>query len=223
MRKDTPRIPPLPPEDWDNPAREVFAFWGEPDSWRDGSKTNIVMTLAQHPKLATAYNIFGKHLLIDSTLSGRVKELVVIRISWRLKCDYEWHYHIGYCVNLGMSLDEIAAIKDGANAAIWNEADRAVLNAVDEFIDASRLSDSTWNALSAHFDRQQIMDLVFTIGHYVMLSWAVTAFGIQLEDGVDPIGYDLRTASGNSPSARFRPAEVKDWAENQTNDLKRGD
>jgi hypothetical protein len=51
------------------------------------------------------------------------------------------------------------------------------------------------------------MDLVFTIGNYVMLSWAVSTFGIPVEDGVDQIGFDMKTRSGAAPEAGTRPLE----------------
>ncbi|MGB8364781.1 MAG: carboxymuconolactone decarboxylase family protein [Rhizomicrobium sp.] len=210
-----PRILPLPREEWTDAAREVFAFWGEPDAWENGSKTNVVMVMANHPALAMAYNAFGKHLLIDSTLPVRPRELVVLRVSWCLKSEYEWHYHVGYALNIGLSLEEIAAIKEGPDAPNWNEQDRAVLRAVDEMRENSRISDPTWAALARHFSRHQIMDLVFTIGQYVMLSGALATMGIQLEDGVDKIDFDLKTASGAPPVARYKPGEVEDWASNR--------
>ncbi len=71
MDDTKPRILPLPREEWTDAAREVFAFWGDPDAWENGSKTNVVMVMANHPALAMAYNAFGKHLLIDSTLPVR--------------------------------------------------------------------------------------------------------------------------------------------------------
>ena len=206
------RIPPLPLSEWTDASREVFAFWGEPDAWDNGSRTNIVMVLANHPALAMAYNQFGKHLLVESTLSARARELIVLRVAWLIKCEYEWHYHVGYAAHLGMSLDEIAEIKVGPDATGWNANDRAVLCAVDELWSGSRVSDATWQELSRELDRQQLMDLVFTIGQYVMLSWSIEALGIELEGGVDKIGFDLKTVSGEPPIERFRPGETEDWS-----------
>jgi 4-carboxymuconolactone decarboxylase len=208
-----PRILPLPRAEWTDEAREVFAYWGEPDSWENGSKTNIIMVLANHPALAMAYNAFGKHLLLNSSLAVRPRELVVLRTSWHLKAEYEWHYHVGYALKAGMTLDEIAAIGVGPDAANWNEIDRAVLRAVDQLWKKSNIDDETWACLAKHYDRHEVMDLVFTIGHYVMISWALAALGVQLEDGVDRIGFDLKTASGASPVIRHRPGEVENWTE----------
>jgi alkylhydroperoxidase family enzyme len=212
----SPRIPPLPRDRWTDDAREVFAFWGEPDAWENGSKTNTMNTFAQHPKLAIAHSNFGKHLLMDSDISVRARELVVLRVAWHTKSEYEWHYHVGYAINGGITLDEIAATKADLGAHAWDEHDRAVLGAVDELIADSRIGDETWTTLARHFDTRQLMDLVFTVGNYVMTAWVISSFGIQVEDGVDRIGFDLRTASGGTPHATFRPREVSDWTDRNT-------
>lgn len=204
-----PRIVNLPRAEWTDAAREVFAFWGEPGAWEEGSKTNMTMVLANHPALANAYHTFGKHLLLGSTIKVRPRELIVLRCAWLQKCEYEWHYHVGYGLTAGLTMEEIAAIRDGWQSPVWDgkDEDRAVLRAVDELVENQRIGDETWDALGRHFDKHQKMDMVFTIGNYVMLGWAVATFGIPVEDGVDPIGFDLKTRSGKAPGSSNRPFE----------------
>lgn len=209
------RIPPLPQEQWTDAAREVFAFWGEPDAWENGSRTNSQMVLANHPALAMAFNRFGKHVLIDNTAPAWARELVTLRIAWHMKSQYEWHYHVGYALNLGMTLEQVADVGVGPDAGSWSELDAAVLRCVDELWESSRVTDTTWSVLAQHYSTEQLMDLIFALGQYVMLGWALSAFGVQLEDGVDPIGFDLKTRSGRAPDARFKPGEVEDWADTQ--------
>lgn len=207
------RIRPLPREKWTDEAREVFAYFGEPGAWENGSRTNTQMVFANHPQLAMAFNTFGKHLLIESTLPVRPRELIVLRVAYLLKSEYEWHYHVGYGLAAGLTLAEISAVREGPGAPEWTarDDDRAVLAAVDELWTKSKISDGTWAQLDRIFDRHQLMDLVFTIGQYVMLSWAISSFGIQLEEGVDRIGFELKTQSGNTPGSTFRPGEAEDW------------
>jgi alkylhydroperoxidase/carboxymuconolactone decarboxylase family protein YurZ len=203
------RIVNLPREEWTDAAREVFAFWGEPNAREEGSKTNMTMVMANHPPLAIAYNTFGKHLLLTSTIAVRPRELVVLRTAWLQKCEYEWHYHVGYALSAGLTMEEIAAIRDGWQSPVWDgkDEDRAILRAVDELVENSRIGDETWDLLSRFYSREQRMDLIFTIGNYVVLGWAVATFGIPVEAGVDPVGFDLKTRSGNDPAGSFRPFE----------------
>lgn len=205
------RIPPLPKEEWTDPAREVFAFWGEPNSWEEGSKTTIIMTMANHPELGHVYNVWGKHLLMANQVPIREREMIILRVSWNLKSQYEWHNHVGYGLNAGLSLDEIAAIGVGPDAANWGELDQAVLRSVDEQMNAGRIGEATWTTLAKYYDRRQLMDLVFTIGHYVMTAWAIASLDVPLESGADMIGFDLKTASGRTPGASYKPGETEDW------------
>jgi 4-carboxymuconolactone decarboxylase len=213
LQKTLWRIPKLPRAEWTDASREVCAFWGEPNAWEEGSATNIIMVMANNTDLGKASNAWGKHMLVTNTTPLRCRELIVLRVGWLLKSEYEWHNHVGYALNLGMSLAEIAAVKDGASAACWNEEDRTVLAAVDELLDTNDLSDETWAALAKFYNRQQLMDFIFTIGHYVMTAWAINAFRMPIEDHADQIDWDLKTKSGKVPTATFKPGETEDWAE----------
>ena len=83
-----------------------------------------------------------------------------------------------------MSDDEIRAVRDGADAGGWKANEQALLRATDELKADTHLSDATWAALSAHYDTQQIMDIVFTVGQYNMLAMALNSLGVQLDEGL---------------------------------------
>ena len=207
------RVPKLPRAEWTDDAREVMAFWGEPNAWEEGSKTNVMMVMANHPELGKAYNTWGKHLLVTNTVPLRARELIILRVAWLIQSQYEWHNHVGYALNLGMSLEEIAAIKLGHDGWEWQGEDRAVLKGVDELVQTHDLSDETWAELGAFYDRRQMMDFLHTIGHYVMIGWAINAMRMPLEEHADLIGWDLKTASGKTPTPTLKPGESDDWAE----------
>ena len=145
----TPRIGFVPKDQWTDDTREVFAFWGEPDAWEKGSKTNILQVMGNHPDLGKVYNQWGKHFLMHNTLSTRVLEIIVLRVAVRAKSAYEWHNHVGYGMNAGLTLEEIAAIRDYPEGGAFSESEDAVLTAVDELIDAHNVSDATWARLAA--------------------------------------------------------------------------
>lgn len=207
------RIGHVPKEEWTDDHREVFAFWGEPNAWEEGSKTNIMNVMGNHPDLGKVYNIWGKHFLMNNTLPTRVLEIIVLRVAVKARSLYEWHNHVGYGMNAGLTLEEIAAIRDYPEGGEWSEIEDAVIRAVDELMDENVVSDATWQRLSAQFDTRQLMDLVFTTGHYVMTSWALSSFGVPVEGGADVIGFDLKTASGKTPGKAYKPGETENWTD----------
>ena len=65
-----------------------------------------------------------------------------------------------------------------------------LLQATDELHSDAHIIDATWQGLLAHYNTQQMMDLVFTVGQYNLVSMALNSFGVQLDDGVP--GWDLK-------------------------------
>jgi hypothetical protein len=68
----------------------------------------------------------------------------------------------------------------------WNDQDAVLLNAVDELHDDARISDATWQALTAKLDEQQLLDVIFTVGNYHLVSFALNSCGVELDPGVPP-------------------------------------
>ena len=42
-----------------------------------------------------------------------------------------------------------------------------------------------WQALAETYDMKQMMDLVFTVGQYNLVSMALNSFGVQLDEGLE--------------------------------------
>lgn len=79
---------------------------------------------------------------------------------------------------------EIERIKAGPDAAGWSRFDAALLRAVDELHEQALVSDATWRELAERYNSQQMMDLVFTVGQYNLVSMALNSFGVQLDEGI---------------------------------------
>jgi len=175
MRLETPRVPPLPVDELDPEIRERLG---------DGPVLNIFRTLAQHPKLMKRWLVFGNHVLGRSTLPPRERELVILRIGWLCRSAYEWGQHVRIALGSGLSQAEIDRIPQGPDAAGWSELERALLRATDELHADAFISNETWAALAAHLDTQQLMDLIFTVGQYNLVSMALNSLGVQPEPGL---------------------------------------
>ena len=46
------------------------------------------------------------------------------------------------------------------------------------------VSDATWAALAARYDTRQLIDVVFTVGQYNLVSMVLNSLGVQLDEGV---------------------------------------
>ena len=174
MRLSEPRIPALTAEQWNDTAREIMQPFVE-----TGRDFNVFRTLMNHPDLAKRWLVFATHVLNKSTLPERERELVILRIGHLCNAGYEWKKHADIGRYLGMTEAQIESSRTGPEAPDLPELDRLLLAATDELHGDAFISDATWQGLSAHFSTEQMMDLVFTVGQYNLVSMALNSFGVQ--------------------------------------------
>jgi alkylhydroperoxidase family enzyme len=153
----------------------------------DGPVLNIFRTLANHPGLMKRWLVFGNHVLSKTTLPARERELLILRIGWLCRAGYEWGQHVVIGKAAGLTDEEIARIPKGPTAPGWSAADRALLCATDELHEDAFISDATWAELAGSWSTQQLIDLVFTVGQYNLVSMALNSLGVQPEPGLAPL------------------------------------
>ena len=179
MTTTAPRVTPLPPAEWDEETRKLLEA-----SQMGGKVLNIFATLARHPDLLRRWLVFGTHVLVKSTIGARERELLILRTGWNCRAEYEWGQHVIIGRHCGLSDDEIHRITVGPDAPGWAPFDAALLRAADELHRDSRIGDATWQALSARYDTQQLIDVIFAVGQYTLVSMALNTLGVQLDEGI---------------------------------------
>jgi alkylhydroperoxidase family enzyme len=148
----------------------------------NGKVVNIFRVLMQHPTLTRAWSKFASYILSDrQTLNARDREIAILRIGWLNQAPYEWEQHVRIAKAAGITGDEIERIGKGPKAG-WNRHDAALLQAADDLFENSVVSDETWKTLAERYNTQQMMDVVFTIGQYNLVSWALNSLGVPLDD-----------------------------------------
>jgi alkylhydroperoxidase family enzyme len=147
----------------------------------NGRIFNIFKVLAHHPKLVKRWTPFAGHILSKQTLPFRDRELLILRIGWLNQAEYEFAQHELIAKKGGLSDADIDGIKKGP-AGPWGEHEKALMQAADDLYENSVVSDATWATLSKKYSTEQMVDVVFTIGQYNMVSWALNSFGVPLDD-----------------------------------------
>jgi 4-carboxymuconolactone decarboxylase len=174
----TPRITPLPAEEWDDDARRALSPLLPAARANPRDAGNILATLVRHRPLTKAYLTFNAYLLLNSSLSARVREVAVLRTAQASGSDYLWDHHVPLAERAGLTSAEIDAIRAGAPT---DPVDGLVVRAVDELDADHAISDETWALLGDHFDDDQRLDLIFTVGGYQLLALVVNTLEIQPE------------------------------------------
>ncbi len=173
----TPRIPALPPEQW---TPEVRAMLDPTNAGR--SVIGVLRTFAQHPAMYVKRATISDHIRSHTSLTPRMRELLIMRILARTSGHGEWSLHGAGAGNFGIMPEEVQRTAVPGYAG-WSPADANMMRAVDEIYDADKVSAETWAALKGQLEDRQIMDLLVTAGGYRMVAMAINTFGVQLEPG----------------------------------------
>jgi len=179
-----PRIPPVSLADAEPDTRQLLERLSRLRG-DDAAVLNVFGTVANHPTLMREWLRFATYALTKSTLDPRTRELAVLRVGWRCDAPYEWGQHVVVGRAVGLTDDDVARVAEGPDADGWTPAEVAALRATDELHDRSTITDATWAALTEHFSDQQVLDLVFLVGNYHIVSFALNACRVERDDGVD--------------------------------------
>jgi len=151
MNKDKKPLAPLPPAQWPPELDDIRRELGEP--------LNIHNIMAHHPALTRAWMPYRNHIVANSSLKPRQRELLILRTADNCDTAYEWEHQ-----------DQ------------WSPADRVLLQAADECHGNSEINETTYQELCLHFDEHQQLDIIATVGMYMTLATIIKTYKLPMEE-----------------------------------------
>jgi alkylhydroperoxidase family enzyme len=149
----------------------------------EGRGIAVGRTFGRYPALNTKWGPRQGFIMRASRLYPRHREMLILRMGWNCRAEYEWAKHVG---TVGRARDHglaPATIAEGPQAAVWEPFERSLLRLSDELYRDGVVSDETWRALSSRIDTGLMMSAVFTTSGYRAISMSLNAYGVQLEEG----------------------------------------
>ena len=147
-----------------------------------GGELRVFTTLARHPALFEDFLPLGGRLLHRSALSGREREILILRTAFGCRADYEWAQHHRIATAIGVEPEVIAAL--GQQTPALSPGDALLARAADELVHEHRLSDTSWGALTERFSEVQLIELCMLVGSYAMLAGTLNSMQVQPEPGL---------------------------------------
>jgi alkylhydroperoxidase family enzyme len=179
QRVSQARIQPLEASEWTDAHREILG-----PRARDGQAFSVFKTCLRNPDLCRAWMPLVSYILSEkNTLSPREQELLILRTSWLCRADYDWAHHVPRAKQSGLTDEEIQRIPKGSEARGWSRFDALLLRAADELHTDQFIKEATWKGLADRYNERQLMDTVFTVGQYTLVSMYLNSAGVQLEPG----------------------------------------
>ncbi len=175
MRPTSPRIAPLPTSEFtDEQAKVIGTGHGDPMN-----ELSLVRTMVQHSELYKRFIPFAAGLVLQTTIPTRDREIITLRTLALTGETYEANAHIEMARLAGLTTAEADAARKGSGLSGFEQT---LLDATTELVKGYCLSDATWAALAKIYSKQQIIELHFTVGNYVLMSMVSISLGIQTEE-----------------------------------------
>ncbi|MHA2009515.1 MAG: carboxymuconolactone decarboxylase family protein [Promethearchaeota archaeon] len=146
--------------------------------------TNMSRTLVNNRNISDSIAKFATYITNGSLLPPRDREILIIRTGWLCKSEFELSAHLPLGVRLGLTGEEAYQILKGAEYEGWKPLDSALIRAADELHSKSFIKHETWEVLSKYYNNEQLMDVIFTVGHYNTMAMFLKSVGVQMDSNL---------------------------------------
>ncbi len=150
-----------------------------------GKLLNLDRMLLNSPALAQGWNGLLGAIRGRLALPPRLRELAIMSIGALNHAEYEWSQHEPEFLKAGGTRAQLEALRDPAaalaDAARFDEAERAALALTHEMTTRVTVTDATLRRVRAALPDDQVVELIGTIAGYNMVSRFVVATGVEME------------------------------------------
>ena len=149
---------------------------------RRGKLINVYRTLLHSPPLAESWFNHINQIRWGTKLSGRLREIVIIRLGHLLASKYVLHQHVpNLAEDEGITQEECSALYKWGNSPFFNDAEQSVLAFVDAMAENASIPEEIFSPLREHFSDRQIVELTLMVGAYISHCRVLQALDVDLE------------------------------------------
>ena len=145
-----------------------------------GKVLNLYAMLLHSPPVAEGWLKFFTAIRQQGSLSGRLRELVIMHIAVINKAEYEFAQHVPFALKEGITQAQLDALREGRLDA-FEDLERSVLAYADSMTREVHVPDAVFDAVRPHFNEQELVELTATIAGYNLVSRFLEALEIDQE------------------------------------------
>ena len=149
---------------------------------RGGRMLNLYRMLMHSPPVAAGWCSLFTAIRQQGVLSGRVRELVILRIAVINGADYEFSAHVPFALKEGLTQAQLDTLKAGGDPDGLTDNDHAVLAYTDAMTKHVRVPQALFEAVRKQFNERELVELTATIGGYNLVSRFLEAMQIDHDE-----------------------------------------
>lgn len=146
-----------------------------------------IRALGHRPELLRTFLAWARVLAREGAIDRRDHEILALRASVNCRSAFEWGEHLEFARAAGLGEAEIAGIVAGPDAPVWRPHEAALVRAADQLHAGCDIDEPTWSVLAAHFTEPQLVEVVYVVGQYTMLSMVANGLRVHVPDTFEPL------------------------------------
>jgi len=147
-----------------------------------GSILHLYQMLLHSAPVAEGWLGYLTAIRQQSSLSGALRELVIIRVAQINRAPYEAEQHRPIALQEGVPSAKLDALDNWTDSVLFDDTERAALAYTDAMTRNVQVSDETFAQVTKAFEAQQLVELTATVAAYNMVSRFLEALQIHSTD-----------------------------------------
>ena len=148
---------------------------------RDGYLLNLFRVFANSVRFLRK----GTVNLLDeqSPLALRQREIVILRVTANLDCEYEWGVHVNaFASAAGLTEEQISATRVGNHhASCWSDEEALLVDALDQLCATGTIEDHTLAQFQRAWTVEQQLEIMALAGNYHTVSYVANTARLERE------------------------------------------
>lgn len=140
-----------------------------------------------NPRLGKDVARLGASLRFRGQLSDRIRELGILIVGAHWKADFEFWAHKNIGLDVGLSEEEIEAVRIGAPVPLSDAAELAAVDLARELLANGKVSNTVYREAANALGDAGLVELVYLVGYYCLISLSLNVFDIGVPEGEAPI------------------------------------
>ncbi len=148
---------------------------------RGGKVLNLYKMLLNSPPVAEGWLNLLTAIRQKAELSGKIRELVILRIAVLNGADYEYKAHIPFALKEGVSQKQIDDLPHWTISSAFDATERGVLAYTDAMTRDIQVPDAVFAAIKGAFNPREMTELTATVAAYNLVSRFLEALQVDHE------------------------------------------
>ncbi|HEX2825051.1 MAG TPA: carboxymuconolactone decarboxylase family protein [Burkholderiales bacterium] len=148
-----------------------------------GSVHGPYISILRSPGFMAHCQKLGAYVRFESPLDMRIREMGALMGARHYTQQFEWYVHIPHALKAGLDPSTIDAIRDGYRPPGMQTDEAVVYDFMSELLKNGGVSDPTYAQALEQFGEPGIVDLVGTVGYYVMIGMVMNVARTAIPDG----------------------------------------